>query len=54
MLADDGAGEQVRRYVLQADKNSAKCGVCETSWDPGRFHLLARMIGAEMPQGVLE
>jgi hypothetical protein len=51
---DDGSGELVRRYVLQADKNSAKCAACETTWDPTYYHLLARMIGAELPPGVLE
>jgi hypothetical protein len=53
-LVDDGSGEQVRRYVLQADTSSAKCAACETSWDPSRYRLLAQMIGAALPPGVLE
>jgi hypothetical protein len=51
---DDGTGELVRRYVLQADKSSAKCAACETSWDPSHYRFLAQMIGAELPPGVLE
>lgn len=51
---DDGAGELVRRYVLQADKSSAKCVACETSWAPETYRLLAAMIGAELSPGVLE
>ncbi|WP_063023882.1 DUF7341 domain-containing protein [Nocardia niwae] len=51
---DDGSGETVRQYVLQADQSSARCVACETSWSPDSYRLLAAMIGAEMPEGVLE
>lgn len=51
---DDGAGEQVRTYVLQADKSSAKCVACETSWSPEHYRLLAALINAPLPDGVLE
>ncbi|MEV4127120.1 hypothetical protein [Nocardia sp. NPDC049707] len=51
---DDGAGEQVRTYVLQADKSSAKCIACETSWGPEHYRLLAALINAPLPPGVLE
>jgi hypothetical protein len=47
-------GEHVRRYVLQADASSAKCVACETSWGPDQYRLLAAMIGAGLPPGVLE
>ncbi|WP_280389832.1 DUF7341 domain-containing protein [Nocardia wallacei] len=50
----DNDGEHVRRYVLQADASSAKCVACETSWAPENYRLLAQMIGAEIPDGVLE
>lgn len=53
-LADDGSGEQVRRYVLQADRSSARCSACETTWAPEHFVALARSIGAGLPEGVLE
>ncbi|MET8430122.1 hypothetical protein [Nocardia sp. NPDC004860] len=52
--ADDGSGEQVRRYVLQADRSSARCIACETTWAPEHFAALARLIGAGLPEGVLE
>ncbi|MGY1946605.1 DUF7341 domain-containing protein [Nocardia asiatica] len=51
---DDGSGELVRQYVLQASQSSARCVACETNWDPGQYRLLASMIGADMPEGVLE
>jgi hypothetical protein len=51
---DDGSGELVRQYVLQASQSSARCVACETNWDPGQYRLLASMIGADMPAGVLE
>lgn len=51
---DDGNGELVRRYVLQADKSSAKCSACETSWSPDHYRMLAMVIGASLPDGVLE
>jgi hypothetical protein len=53
-LIDDGSGEQVRRYVLQADTSSATCAACETSWAPDRFRFLASLLGAELPPGILE
>ncbi|MFE3052331.1 hypothetical protein [Nocardia sp. NPDC059239] len=52
--ADDGSGEQVRRYVLQADRSSARCIACETTWAPEHFQMLAELIGAGLPEGVLE
>ncbi|MGX1809738.1 DUF7341 domain-containing protein [Nocardia sp. NPDC055321] len=52
--ADDGTGERVRRYVLQADRSSARCLACETVWSPGRFLDLAKLMGCSNPQGVLE
>ncbi|MFE7744390.1 hypothetical protein [Nocardia sp. NPDC057455] len=51
---DDGSGELVRQYVLQADQSSARCVACETSWAPECYRVLAAMIGSEMPPGVLE
>ncbi|WP_280357105.1 DUF7341 domain-containing protein [Nocardia otitidiscaviarum] len=46
MLVDGGAGEMVRRYVLQATQTAAWCAACETSWGPEQFALLGRLIGA--------
>ncbi|WP_306365339.1 hypothetical protein [Nocardia sp. CC227C] len=46
MLVDGGAGELVRRYVLQATQTAAWCIACETSWPPAQFALLGRLIGA--------
>lgn len=54
MLVDAGAGETVRRYVLQADRSAAQCLSCATSWAPEQYRLLAAMIGASLPSGVLE
>lgn len=54
ILVDSGAGEQVRRYVLRADRSAAQCVSCGTSWAPEQYRLLARMIGADLPDGVLE
>ncbi|WP_280465962.1 DUF7341 domain-containing protein [Nocardia brasiliensis] len=51
---DDGTGELVRRYALQADKSSASCSECETSWAPEQYRFLAAVIGAALPTGVLE
>lgn len=54
MLVDDGAGETVRRAVLHADRSSAACLACGTTWAPEHFELLAQMIGAHLPEGVIE
>lgn len=51
---DDGHGELVRKYVLQASASSAMCVACETVWAPEHFRNLAAQIGAGMPTGVLE
>lgn len=53
MYADDGSGEQVRRYVLQTTIQSARCLACETRWDAEHFVALARQLGG-LPSGVLE
>jgi hypothetical protein len=53
MYSDDGAGEQVRRYVLQTTIHSARCLACETRWDADYFVTLAQQLGG-LPDGVLE
>ncbi|WP_068059301.1 DUF7341 domain-containing protein [Nocardia xishanensis] len=51
---DDGSGELVRRAVLQANQSGAHCLACTTTWAPEYFAILARTIGAGLPEGVLE
>ncbi|BAD58811.1 DUF7341 domain-containing protein [Nocardia farcinica] len=51
---EDAAGETVRRYSLVVDRSSAQCLACDTRWAPEYYAILARTIGAGLPDGVLE
>lgn len=53
ILVDD-AGEQVRKYVLQANQSSAACLACGMNWAPEGYRALAVELGAPPLEGVLE
>ncbi|WP_043654420.1 DUF7341 domain-containing protein [Nocardia thailandica] len=50
----NGAGEEVRTYALRANLSSAQCIACGTSWAPEQYRLLGALIGAPLPNGILE
>ncbi|NKY60380.1 DUF7341 domain-containing protein [Nocardia flavorosea] len=54
LSVDDGAGEMVRKYVLQASQSSAECLACGMNWAPENYRALAYDLGAPLPEGVLE
>lgn len=50
----DSTGEVVRGPSLQLTKDGCTCMNCRTTWDPEHFEHLARVIGCDLPNGVLE
>lgn len=50
----DTAGEYVRTAALQVTAHGCTCQHCHTTWDPTYFHHLARVLGCDLPPGVLE
>lgn len=50
----DSAGETVRQPALQVGVDGCHCVKCRTVWGPHLFTHLARVLGYEMPSGVLE
>lgn len=50
----DSAGDLVRRPALHIGANGCTCQHCRHTWGPELFTHLARVLGYEMPAGVLE
>jgi hypothetical protein len=50
----DSAGELVRQPALQIGVWGCECMACRAFWAPDRFVFLARVLGYELPEGVLE
>lgn len=51
----DSAGERVRQPALRIRGDGTTiCGACQTSWGPEKALFVARLLGYEMPAGVLE
>lgn len=50
----DTAGEWVRTAALTVTEQGCVCLACRTRWAPEHFRWLARVIGCDLPAGVLE
>lgn len=50
----DNAGDLVRQPALQITTQGCVCQHCRTVWGPERFMLLAKVLGYDLPPGVLE
>lgn len=51
----DSGGEQVRQPALKLEANvGCECQACKTSWGPELYLHLARLLGFNAPEGVLE
>lgn len=51
----DSAGEQVRMPALSIQAAlGCVCQGCEAQWSPDRYMFLIRLLGFELPEGVLE
>lgn len=50
----DSAGDMVRQPALQIGPNGCECQRCHHIWAPEYFTHLARVMGYELPAGVLE
>ena len=51
----DSAGEQVRQPALKVIvSQGCTCQACGAFWAPDRFLFLGRLLGYELPEGVLE
>ena len=50
----DSAGERVRRDALEIGQHGCTCLHCDSVWTPDRYLFLARLLGFELPAGVLE
>lgn len=49
------AGEQIREAALQVTgATGCTCLCCKTNWGPHQYLFLIKLIGAELPDGVLE
>ena len=50
----DTAGDMVRKPALQIGPNGCECQKCHAIWEPAYFTHLARVLGYQLPAGVLE
>lgn len=50
----DSAGELVRQPALQITTMGCICQACRTTWSPDLYLHLARVLGYDLPAGVLE
>lgn len=51
----DGTGEVVRQPALQlVTDQGCTCMACRTHWEPARYLFLCRLLGFDLPEGVLE
>ncbi len=50
----DSAGETVRRDALEITSAGCVCLHCDAAWAPDRYLFLIKLLGFELPSGVLE
>lgn len=50
----DSGGDTVRQPALQISQHGCECQHCHAIWGPDYFVHLARVLGYELPEGVLE
>ena len=51
----DSAGESVRQPALKLVTNiGCACQACDASWSPDRYMFLCKLLGFDLPEGVLE
>lgn len=50
----DSAGDTVRQPALQIGAHGCVCLSCRTTWAPSLYTHLARVLGFDLPEGVLE
>ena len=51
----DSAGETVRQPALKVvTETGCTCQACNASWTPDRYMFLCKLLGFELPEGVLE
>lgn len=50
----DSGGELVRQPALQITAMGCQCQACKTTWAPDLYMHLARVLGYDLPAGVLE
>lgn len=49
----DRYGEQVRQPALQLTTAGCTCGACNTTWPPDQYLFLCRLLGFDLPAGVI-
>jgi hypothetical protein len=54
VLRRDSAEELVRQPALQITVHGCQCQSCKTEWTPDRYLFLCKLLGWELPAGVLE
>jgi len=51
----DSAGETVRQPALKVvTETGCTCQACDASWTPDRYMFLCKLLGFDLPEGVLE
>lgn len=50
----DYAGERVRQPALQITSAGCTCAACHAVWTPDRYVFLCRLLGFDLPAGVLD
>lgn len=50
----DPGGESIRQPALQIGTEGCSCANCRAVWPPDQFEFLARVLGYERPEGVLD
>jgi len=48
------SGERVKEAALQITANGCQCLCCKATWPPSRYIFLLRLIGGNVPDGMLE
>jgi len=52
---NDSAGERVRQPALKiVTETGCTCQACDASWSPDRYLFLCKLLGFDLPEGVLE
>ncbi len=54
VMRRDSGGDLVRQPALQIGGGGCTCQHCRAAWDPNQFVWLARLLGYDLPPGVLE
>jgi hypothetical protein len=49
----DSGGELVRRAALTITSTGCSCGHCQAHWPPDKYMFLAKLLGLELPEGVV-